>query len=70
MNKFFIFDRYHNARSKLLLHTSIHIGHAGTSTWCSKCRKNITNEATHPNMCTGKTEEEQLKNNEKTEVSN
>ncbi|OAD58141.1 Zinc finger protein Xfin [Eufriesea mexicana] len=62
--------RYHNARSKLLLHTSIHIGHAGTSTWCPKCRKNITDEATHSTTCTGKTEEgEQLKNNEKTEVS-
>ncbi|CAK9822286.1 Zinc finger protein Xfin [Anthophora retusa] len=60
--------RYHNARSKLLLHTSIHIGHAGNSTWCPKCRKNITDEASHANTCLGKTEDEEpLKNNEKVE---
>ncbi|KOC70194.1 Zinc finger protein Xfin [Habropoda laboriosa] len=62
--------RYHNARSKLLLHTSIHIGHAGNSTWCPKCRKNITDEAAHINNCLGKTEDEEpLKNNEKVEES-
>ncbi|XP_033188969.1 uncharacterized protein LOC117156231 [Bombus vancouverensis nearcticus] len=62
--------RYHNARSKLLLHTSIHIGHPGTSTWCPKCRKNITDEAAHSTTCNTKTEEgEQMKNNEKTEGS-
>ncbi|XP_026670873.1 uncharacterized protein LOC108626685 [Ceratina calcarata] len=63
-----ICGRYHNARSKLLLHTSIHIGHAGTSTWCPKCRKNITDESVH--ACTEKIEEaEQLQNNEKAEGS-
>ncbi|XP_033347758.1 zinc finger protein Xfin-like isoform X1 [Bombus vosnesenskii] len=62
--------RYHNARSKLLLHTSIHIGHPGTSTWCPKCRKNITDEAAHSTTCNTKTEDgEQMKNNEKTEGS-
>ncbi|KAK9297961.1 hypothetical protein QLX08_008492 [Tetragonisca angustula] len=62
--------RYHNARSKLLLHTSIHIGHPGTSTWCPKCRKNITDETAHLTTCNTKTEEgEQLKNNEKAEGS-
>lgn len=70
-NREFMFDRYHNARSKLLLHTSIHIGHPGTSTWCPKCRKNITDEAAHSTTCNTKTEEgEQMKNNEKTEVTN
>ncbi|XP_050590361.1 zinc finger protein Xfin-like isoform X3 [Bombus affinis] len=62
--------RYHNARSKLLLHTSIHIGHPGTSTWCPKCRKSITDEAAHSTTCNTKTEEgEQMKNNEKAEGS-
>ncbi|XP_060825842.1 zinc finger protein Xfin-like isoform X2 [Bombus pascuorum] len=63
-----ICGRYHNARSKLLLHTSIHIGHPGTSTWCPKCRKNITDEAAHSTTCNTKTEEGgQMKNNEKAE---
>ncbi|XP_034177766.1 uncharacterized protein LOC117603096 [Osmia lignaria lignaria] len=63
--------RYHNARSKLLLHTSIHLGHTANSTWCSKCKKNITDEAAHANVCSGKVEqeEEQLKNDEKAEGS-
>ncbi|XP_071869634.1 uncharacterized protein isoform X2 [Bombus fervidus] len=66
-----ICGRYHNARSKLLLHTSIHIGHPGTSTWCPKCRKNITDEAAHSTTCNTKTEEGEqiMKNNEKAEGS-
>ncbi|XP_076299492.1 uncharacterized protein LOC143218272 [Lasioglossum baleicum] len=61
--------RYHNARSKLLLHTSIHIGHSSNGTTCPKCYKNITDETDHSNTCTGKTEEEHLKNEKKPEGS-
>ncbi|XP_076666709.1 uncharacterized protein LOC143368177 isoform X1 [Andrena cerasifolii] len=61
--------RYHNARSKLLLHTSIHIGHASNETLCPKCHKNVTDDPDHANTCSGKTEEESLKNEEKPEGS-
>lgn len=70
INCIFLCDRYHNARSKLLLHTSIHIGHANNDTLCSKCHKNITDDPDHINTCSGKTEqEEHLKSEVKQEVS-
>ncbi|KAK2588665.1 hypothetical protein KPH14_001566 [Odynerus spinipes] len=36
--------RYHNARSKLLLHMSIHINYVGNF-WCQKCQQNFESEA-------------------------
>ncbi|KAF7407294.1 hypothetical protein HZH66_001831 [Vespula vulgaris] len=36
--------RYHNARSKLLLHMSIHINYVGNF-WCQKCQLNFESES-------------------------
>ncbi|XP_024941886.1 zinc finger protein Xfin isoform X2 [Cephus cinctus] len=47
--------RYHNARSKLLLHMSIHINCNGSS-WCRKCQQSFESEdklKEHVAICTG-----------------
>ncbi|XP_066598006.1 zinc finger protein 729-like [Prorops nasuta] len=48
--------RYHNARSKLVLHMSIHINYNGNY-WCQTCQKSYDNEdrfSEHLKSCTGK----------------